>query len=255
MKILGISGKRSAGKSTAANFLSAVFLANICDEEGNQLLDYARIDDATGQILVPQDEEHENVLNLYSSKPEAQEWLEENLFHFIRTICFADEVKEFCALAYNMERDWLWGGEKERNYETPLTYSALAIKKLPKGAKKTDYITYREMIKYVAKKHKDLYGDDYWVDLAFEKINTCNSQRVVIADVRYPNQVQRILDRGGYVVRLTRKSDGDDDSVSETALDGYEGFSHVIDNQNMSIRESNEALFKYCEEIGFFNLG
>lgn len=44
----------------------------------------------------------------------------------------------------------------------------------------------------------------YWVERLFRAIDFAKRERVVISDVRYPNEVAEILKRGGRVVRIIR---------------------------------------------------
>lgn len=66
-----------------------------------------------------------------------------------------------------------------------------------------------------------------------------NSKNIlyVITDCRFPNEVEYIQKLGGCVVRLERSNiepstlaGRDTQHVSETALDGFAGFDHVIQN-------------------------
>ena len=51
----------------------------------------------------------------------------------------------------------------------------------------------------------------------------------VITDVRFPNEAQAIIDRGGILIRVVRDGIPTSDHESETALDNWE-FEHVITN-------------------------
>ncbi len=75
------------------------------------------------------------------------------------------------------------------------------------------------------------------------------SKLVVVADVRFPNEVKAIQDLGGKVIRLRRRLRGNFDfHPSETALDDCLGiFNCTIDNQNVTIEERNEALERYFD--------
>jgi hypothetical protein len=64
--------------------------------------------------------------------------------------------------------------------------------------------------------------------------------------------VKGIQDAGGKVIRLTRNIFGDSDQhPSETALDDYEGFDFVLDNQKMSLQEQNEAVYNKLVDWNF----
>lgn len=69
-------------------------------------------------------------------------------------------------------------------------------------------------------------GDDYWVGRAFAALADIEGD-VVVSDVRMPNEVSAIRDRGGKVIRVVRPDLAPNDSprglhISETALIGVE---------------------------------
>lgn len=72
---------------------------------------------------------------------------------------------------------------------------------------------------------------DIWIRAAFRGVE---SKRVVIPDVRYPNEAEAIKARGGLVIRIDRPRrvlEGDlAKHASETAMDSYEGWDDVLDN-------------------------
>ena len=61
----------------------------------------------------------------------------------------------------------------------------------------------------------------------------------IITDVRFPNEAQAIKDRGGILIRINRPQliERDFEHLSETALDDYDGFDYVINNDTNSVRD------------------
>ena len=66
----------------------------------------------------------------------------------------------------------------------------------------------------------------------------------IITDVRFPNEAQAIKDRGGILIRINRPQYLDnglvirkDEHLSETALDDYDGFDYVIENDTDSVQD------------------
>lgn len=75
---------------------------------------------------------------------------------------------------------------------------------------------------------REMFGDDFWVNYAIDNIP--DGARVVIADVRYPNEANAVRGLGGEVWRVVRKGVGPvNDHPSENALDDYE-FDATIKN-------------------------
>lgn len=66
----------------------------------------------------------------------------------------------------------------------------------------------------------------------------------IVTDVRFPNEAKAIKDRGGILIRINRPQYLDnglvirkDEHLSETALDDYDGFDYVIDNDSDSVQD------------------
>lgn len=92
------------------------------------------------------------------------------------------------------------------------------------------------------------YGDDVWVKSLMQRLRLELPQRAVVSDVRFPNEVEGIQNVQGDVIRIdaSERLDHEDDHASETALDEYEGFDHVIDN-NGTLDEFKRASSELIE--------
>ncbi len=83
---------------------------------------------------------------------------------------------------------------------------------------------------------RDLFGQDFWVDRTFDAIDFNRDlgpdARVVITDVRFDNEVAAVHEKGGRVVRVRRPMivPAILEHPSETALDDFAYFDHVLDN-------------------------
>ena len=74
------------------------------------------------------------------------------------------------------------------------------------------------------------YGKDYWCIVTFREIVKSSADIVIITDVRYPEECEWIKRSGGIVVRICRETGLKDEHVSETSLDTYNNFDHIILN-------------------------
>ena len=62
------------------------------------------------------------------------------------------------------------------------------------------------------------FDEGFWVNAAFNNVDP--SSRIVVTDVRFPNEVGAILAKGGIVYRVVRPGlESIDSHISETALD------------------------------------
>ena len=82
-------------------------------------------------------------------------------------------------------------------------------------------------------------GNDFWVrsaDIWYEKTKDEHKGKVVWCDVRYQNEVDYILSKGGKVFKIERSmmdsinKEGVDDHVSEKSIDDVKNYSGVIIN-------------------------
>jgi dephospho-CoA kinase len=88
---------------------------------------------------------------------------------------------------------------------------------------------------------RDMWGEDFWVNLAMRK--AAGLDKVVITDVRYPNEMESVLKANGDVWRIIKPEVGAvNRHASETALDHYQ-FNNVIVN-NSSLEELQKAIDK-----------
>jgi len=119
---------------------------------------------------------------------------------------------------------------------------------------------------------RDNIHPDFWVNALFADYKELNLDfevakniypNWIITDVRFPNEVKAIKDRGGKVIRINRpkkypevkdeltrnilestKNFGIIEHFSETALDNYDGFDIIIEN-NGTIEELIEKIKDY----------
>lgn len=96
-------------------------------------------------------------------------------------------------------------------------------------------MTPRHVLQYVGTELFRSWIPDIWVRAAMRRIMNARElggwQRVVITDVRFPNEANVILEQGGLVWKVHRPGlPADDLHASETALDDYRRWSHVIVN-------------------------
>ena len=99
--------------------------------------------------------------------------------------------------------------------------------------------TVRELLQEVGQGLRDAIDPDVWVKALFA--NTDGWSNYIIADVRYPNELMAIKERGGVLIRIARNGAGAGNHSSETALDDYNDWDFHIGN-NGSMEELFEAM-------------
>jgi hypothetical protein len=97
---------------------------------------------------------------------------------------------------------------------------------------------YRPMLQWwgteFRRKHQN--DDNYWIEQLHNKLwpDWLN----IVADVRFPNEVDYIMKQGGMIVRVVRPGlISTDTHASETALNDY-AFNHVITNTTLTYLEA-----------------
>jgi len=72
-----------------------------------------------------------------------------------------------------------------------------------------------------------------WVDILFSKMKAAGAELLLISDLRFPNEAQRVTELGGMLVKIERPEIPDTDDVADNALVGFDGWDAVITNTDM----------------------
>ena len=119
-------------------------------------------------------------------------------------------------------------------------------------------MTVREMLIRVGEGMRNVVHPDIWVNFLFEKYKTRRRKNEeeeyndvypdwLITDVRYPNEVTRIQESGGIVIRVVSPNERIIDSPSETSLDGWP-FKFVVTNDG-DLAHLESQIEKILQEI------
>jgi len=233
-KILAISGHKRAGKTTCINFLHGYEL------QRNQVIEKFLLDDR-GQLSVNatfMDEKGEEiqqmgVLDLNNREPRFVQYCSMNVWPFVKAYNFADSLKSIAINFFGLKYEQCYGSEKQKNTPSPIK----------------DF-TAREFLQYFGTDVCRSLKEDVWVDFCINQIQSEQSALALVGDCRFPDEVEAIQEAGGKVIRLTR-APHDDSHASEIALDTYEGFDAVIDNQDMAIEEQSKELLNILAGWGW----
>ncbi len=138
---------------------------------------------------------------------------------------FIDPLKHFCEEILGISRAALGGTQSDRNLPTEYDWP----EDNPYG--KRGRMTAREVLQYVG---TDLlrkrFDPDLWVKSTLRKIRETEFDIGVIADARFPGEVEAARSVGATAVRLLRTPYPEDRHPTELALDGYpdDRFDHVV---------------------------
>ncbi len=251
-KILGLSGKKSSGKNTAANWIIGQQMCAI------DLVSYAKIN-AKGQLVVPaviDGELREGVFYPTSSDQEVRKMLAHYIWPVVKLYSFADVLKMSVCAILGLDEKNVNGTNDEKNALTKyewIDFKQFVTQETKKNV--TDWLAKmsgREILQVVGTDIFRRVDYDVWVNACLRQIEFDKPELAIVTDCRFPNEVVGIQKAGGKVVRFTRAPFADGDQhKSETALDNYDKFDATIDNATMSIEQQNEAVTKLLTEWGF----
>lgn len=115
-------------------------------------------------------------------------------------------------------------------------------------------MTYRQVMQEVGTGIFRRMNQNCHVEATLSNIKDSGCGLAVIADVRFPNEVEAIKKAGGVVIRLTRSVAGEDRHESETKLDpdvyDWRQFDIILDNDKLDVgRQARQAM------LGLASLG
>lgn len=162
-----------------------------------------------------------------------------------RVYSFADPLKkDICMNILGLTYDQCYGSDDNKN---ELTHNYWDGKQL----------TAREVMQFVGTDVFRKMQKDVWAGATIKKILQEQPQIALIADCRFPNEVQAVKNAGGIVIKLNRNPYNSDHS-SETALDpnnyDYGNFDLVVSNEYMNIPQQLNAVFSFLQNKGILPL-
>lgn len=235
-KILAFSGSKQSGKTTRVNFLhgyemkrtEAIKIFEI-NENGNLVVN-ATTTDERGEAS-----EGMGILDVERSDFEFASYASQRIWPFIRGYNFATPLKGVCMSLFGLTQKQCYGTDQEKNTHTNIMWENLSPEH------KSGPMTSREFLQHFGTDICRQIKPDIWTSICIDNILDDESDLAIIGDCRFRNEVDAVHEAGGKVVRLLRRPN-DDDHSSENALEGYNGFDHVIDNSDMTIEECNKEL-------------
>ena len=267
-KILAFAGHKQSGKTTTCNFLNGYQLRShhIIDgfaiTEGGDLVINTSIIDSEGA-----EETSHAVLNTSRNDLEFAEWASYAMWPYIKRYSFAGALKQIATGIFELRDEQVYGAESQKNSKTwfkweemPGVITDLKLSKKPDIKKLIDTgaLKYHKPGKMSAREFLQFFGtdvcrkiyEDVWQSRLMNDIAREGSLLAVIDDCRFPNEAEAVQEAGGRIIKLTR-GNHKDAHASECALDDYKNFDAVIDNQDMTIHDTNIELIKLLDEWGW----
>lgn len=168
----------------------------------------------------------------------------------VRTYSFADLLKKnICVDILGLTDKQCWGGDQDKNSLTDLRWENMP----GYNGKLNGYMTAREVMEYVGTKMFRKIKDNIWVEATIKDIKKDSPDVALLLDNRFPNEVDAVLEAGGYVIRLTRDP-FHSMAEPEAALDpnnyDWSKFSMIIDNHSMNEQDKNSEIVNFLKKNG-----
>lgn len=164
-----------------------------------------------------------------------------NFLGNVKIFNFADPLKnDICIKILGLNYDQCYGSDEHKNELVNCYWEGRQM-------------SAREVMQFVGTDIFRKMQNNVWADATINRILNEKSKLdlALIADCRFPNEVESIKNAGGLVIKLQRNPFNSDHS-SETALDdqNYDprNFDLVIPNNSLSITEQNQIIYNFLIE-------
>lgn len=157
---------------------------------------------------------------------------------------FADPLKLMCKDIFGLTYEQCYGTDNQKNELVDCHWEGKQL-------------TAREVMQLVGTDMFRALQRNVWANATIRKIKTENFDLALIADCRFPNEVDVVKHAGGLVIKLTRDL-YHSDHASEIALDNdvydQSNFDLVVDNRYMGVDEQNLIIYNFLENKGILSL-
>ena len=158
---------------------------------------------------------------------------------------FADPLKkDICMNILGLNYEQCYGEDIDKNTMTDIKWGDRNL-------------TAREVMQFIGTDIFRKMKTDVWTNATINKINQEKLKLAIIADCRFPNEVEAIKSAGGLVIKLMRNP-YNSDHASEIALDihnyNHENFDLVIHNDTLGIADQNNIILEFLKDKGIVPL-
>ncbi len=122
----------------------------------------------------------------------------------VERYAFADKLKDSAAVLLGIDRDDMerWKNDPESVIKIEADFFDNSERSpepiMVPGFKKS--LTFREYLqRYGTEAHRDIFGDNFWVEQTMKGIGDHRIKLVFITDVRFPNEADAVHEANGYV--------------------------------------------------------
>lgn len=237
-KVLGISGKKQSGKSTAGNFIVSACMSelNLCNN--------VYIND-NGQIIISDLLGNESYAGIFDpiNRTQQDSILQEvftRLDSIVKIYNFADILKQdICIKILGLSYNQCYGDDTQKS---ELTHCKLNDKQC----------TARDLMQYIGTDIFRKLRPDVWTSATINKIIDEQPHIAIITDCRFPNEVKAIKDLGGKVIRLCRNkffSEHESENILDKDKYDWSNFDYIISNEDFTTEQYLNALIPIIQDF------
>ena len=159
---------------------------------------------------------------------------------------FADPLKKMCIDIFGLTHEQCYGTDDNKNELVNCVWPDTENR-----------MTAREVLQYIGTDVFRKIQYNVWADATIRSIHNEDLPLALIADCRFPNEVEAIKKAGGLIIKLNRNK-YDSSHPSETSLDvknyDHSNFDLVIDNNDMDIGNKNKVIYDFLIDKGIIPL-
>ena len=152
---------------------------------------------------------------------------------------FADPLKKMCIDIFGLTYEQCYGTDDQKNEYVNC-----------KWPDSEEVMSAREVMQYVGTNVFRKMQHNVCSEATIRKIKDENLPLALIADCRFPNEVEAVRNAGGLVVKLQRNI-YNSSHESEIALDedryDRSNFDMIIDNSNLNIADKNKLIYDFLK--------
>ena len=214
--IIGLSGKKQSGKNTVSKIICALDFIDRTNSWSQLRYGYVEIEDTAKTVL--------KWITDWERIDYDNKWQE---------VSFAFALRK-CASVLTGNLEIFNLDEKSKNE--------------PSGIKDADgnNITNRQLLQKLGTEVGRAISPNIWVDCLLKCYKP--EKYWIITDVRFENEANAIKEKDGVLIRINRDTGYQDNHASETALDNYEHFDAVIDN-NGSLKDLIDNVIEVVKQL------
>ena len=184
----------------------------------------------------------------------------------VKRFAFGDFLKKEINQMYGIPLELLFGTDEDKNTMTDFVFCWANHHIYHKNEIPEEYEGGIFIVNLTIRRFMQLYGTEivrksnpnHWVDVLDVEIQKFKKEHphylIVITDVRFPNEVAYVRNNDGIVIGLSRSIE-EGSHASEEPVTKDSDIDFFVDNQNMTVKETNHQVFNIVQDTFYTAVG